>query len=80
MNLQEEQPEVLSLAGWHQFATILQFKHRGATEHVAIDLQDLRYALVCDDGQSTHPPAAPAAAIAQIPRVREMVQLRVRHR
>jgi hypothetical protein len=80
MNLQEEQPEVLSLARWRQFATIRQFKHRGATEHAAIDLQDLRYALVCDDDQSTYPPAAPAAAIAQIPRLREMMQLRVRHR
>lgn len=77
VNLEEEQLDVLSLVGWRQVAATLQLTRDGATEHVAIDMQDLREALLRDSDQSTDPPAAPATAVAQNPRVRGILRLKL---
>jgi hypothetical protein len=76
MNLEKEQLEALSYIGWHEVGATLQITHRAATEHVAIDLQNLRDALVRGCDQSTD---SPAATIAQIPRMPESTQLQARH-
>ena len=75
VSLVEEQLDALSFVGWRQVAATLQIKREGATEHITIDMQDLRDALLRDSDQSTDPPAAPAVAKAQAPRERELLRL-----
>ena len=75
LSVEEEQLDVRSFVGWRQIAATLQLAANGATEHVAIDMQDLREALLRDSDQSTDPPAAPAAAVAQNPRPRKILRL-----
>jgi hypothetical protein len=75
----EEQLDTLSFMGWRQVAATLQIRRGGATEHVAIDMQDLRGALLRDSDQSTDPPGAPAVAKAVDRRKRELLQY-LRHR
>ncbi len=77
VRVEEEQLDVQSFIGWRQVSATLQINADGATEHVAIDMKDLREALLRDTDQSTDPPAAPAAAAAQKPRVREILRLRL---
>lgn len=79
ISLEEEQLDALSSVGWRQIAATLYLRRGGPSECVAINMQDLRNALLRDTGQSTDPPAAPASAIAQSRNVRKMLQLRARH-
>jgi cation transport regulator ChaC len=76
LTLKEEQLDARSSARWRQIAAILQLKSGRATEYLAIDMQDLREALLHDTQQSTDPPFAPATAAAQNPHVLEMLQAR----
>lgn len=78
VTLVEEQLDTLSFVGWRQIAATLQITDGATTEHVAIDMRDLRDALVHDSDQSTDPPAAPTLAKAQEPLKPEMLQLRGR--
>lgn len=75
LSVEEEQLDVRSFVGWRQIAATLQLTANGATEHVAIDMQDLREALLRDSDQSTDPPTAPATAVAQNPRSRKILRL-----
>jgi len=77
VRVEEEELDVQSFIGWRQVSATLQISADGATEHVAIDMKDLREALLRDTDQSTDPPAAPAAAAARKPRVREILRLRL---
>jgi hypothetical protein len=77
VSVEEEQLDVHSFIGWRQISATLQLAADGATEHVAIDVNDLREALLRDTDQSTDPPAAPAAAAARNPRVREILRLKL---
>jgi hypothetical protein len=74
MDVEEERFGTLSVAGWRRIAVRLKLARGGTTEHVAIDMQDLREALLRDGDQSTEPPTAPAGA--QNPRPREILHLR----
>jgi hypothetical protein len=74
MDVEEERLDTLSVAGWRRIAVRLKLTRGGTTEHVTIDMQDLREALLRDGDQSTEPPSAPAAA--QNPRLREILHLR----
>jgi hypothetical protein len=78
LTLEEEQLDALSFIGWRQIAATLQLKRGGATEYWAINMQDLRQALLRDTDQSTDPPAAPAAMASQNPSVPETLQLQSR--
>ena len=75
LRMEEEQLDVRSFVGWRQIAATLQLTANGATEHVAVDMQDLREALLRDSDQSTDPPTAPATAVAQNPRPRKILRL-----
>jgi hypothetical protein len=77
VSVEEEQLDVHSFIGWRQISATLQLAADGATEHVAIDVNDLREALLRDTDQTTDPPAAPAVAAARNPRVREILRLRL---
>lgn len=74
----QEQLGAVSRVGWRQLAATLQCTRGGMAEHVPIDMQDLREALLRDSGQSTDPPSAPAMARAQNPRMRELLRLQGR--
>ena len=73
VTLMEEQLDTLSVVGWRQVAATLEIRHGGEAEHVAIDMQDLRDALLRDSDQSTDPPAAPAVAKAEDRRKQELL-------
>lgn len=75
LSVEEEQLDVRSFVGWRQIAATIQLTANGATEHVAIDMQDLREALRRDSDQSTDPPTAPATAVAQSPPPRKILRL-----
>ena len=75
LTLEEEQLDVLSFVAWHQVAATLQLTRGGTTEYFAVDMQDLRDAMLRDTGQSTEPPAAPAVA-AQSSRIQGMLRSR----
>ncbi len=77
VSVEEERLDVHSVIGWRQVSATLQIAADGATEHFAIDMKDLREALLRDTDQSTDPPAAPATAAARNPRVREILRLRL---
>jgi hypothetical protein len=77
VSVEEEQLDVHSFISWRQISATLQLAADGATEHVAIDMNDLRAALLRDTDQSTDPPSAPATAAARNPGVREILRLRL---
>src|SRR5579863_9870680 len=77
VSVEEEQLDVHYFIGWRQISATIQLAADGATEHAAIDMNDLREALLHDTDQSTDPPAAPATAAARNPRVREILRLRL---
>ena len=74
MDVEEERLDAMTLIGWRRIAVTLKLMRGGTTEYVAIDMQDMREALLRDGDQSPEPPAAPAAA--QSPRLREILHLR----
>jgi len=74
MDVDEESLGALSVAGWRRVAVRLKLTRGGTTRHVAVDMQDLREALLRDGDQSTEPPTAPAGV--QKPRLREILHLR----
>lgn len=78
LDLEEEQLDILLFSGWRQIAATLQLRHGGATDYVAIDMQELRDALLRDSAQTTDLPAAPAPALTQQSRMRNLLQLRAR--
>ncbi len=78
VSLEEEQLDVLSFVGWRQIAATLQLKRGGSTEYAAINMQDLRDALLRDSAQSSDPQTIPASKAVQSPRMREMLRLQGR--
>ena len=77
VSVEEEQLDVHSFIGWRQISATLQITADGATEHVAIDMNDLREALLRDTDQSTDPPSAPASAAVRPPYARKILRLRL---
>jgi hypothetical protein len=63
--MEEEMLDTLSLAGWRQTGCVIVLQRKGSEEHVAIDPQELREALVHDGDQGTDPPASPTVAISR---------------
>lgn len=77
LGVEEEQLDVHSFIGWRQISATLQITADGATEHVAIDMKDLREALLRDTDQSTDPPSAPATTAPRPPNFRKILRLRL---
>lgn len=67
---EEERLDTQTIEAWRQTAVILQVTTAGVTEHVAIDPQELRNALLRDADRSIDPTAIPH------PRARETLRLR----
>jgi hypothetical protein len=61
VHAEQETLDTVTYSGWRQTALAIEIVRDGATEHVAIDSQDLREALVRDGGLPTDPPVAPAS-------------------
>lgn len=78
LTLEEQQLDVLRFIGWRQVSATLEVRCHGATEYFAVDMQDLREALLRDTDQSTDPPAAPDVAAGRIPRMRKLLGLQSR--
>lgn len=74
----EEQLDALRFIGWRQVSATLEVRCHGATEYFAVDMQDLREALLRDTDQSTDPPAAPDVAAGRIPHMRKLSGLQSR--
>jgi hypothetical protein len=79
LRLEWQQLDTLSFVGWRQADATLELKHGGAIEYFAVDMQDLREALLRDTGQSTDPPTTPAVAAARIPYAQKLLRLQSRH-
>jgi hypothetical protein len=62
IHTEQEMLDTVTFMGWRQTALTIEIAQDGATEHVTIDAQALREALVRDGDQSTDPPAPPTAA------------------
>ena len=71
---EQELLDTLTCLGWRQMSLTIEILRDGATEHVAIDAQDLREALVRDGDQSTDPPAAPTVAAGRDRRPRNAMR------
>ena len=56
--------DTLSFIGWRQTGCVIVLRQNGGEEHVAIDPQELREALVRDGDQGTDPPASPSVAVS----------------
>jgi hypothetical protein len=63
--IEEEILDTLSFAGWRQTGCVIVLQRNGGEEHVAIDPQELREALVRDGDQGTDPPASPTVAVSR---------------
>jgi hypothetical protein len=63
--IEEEMLDTLSFAGWRQAGCVIVLQRNGGEEHVAIDPQELREALVRDGDQGTDPPASPSVAVSR---------------
>ena len=70
VDLEEERLDTRTVEAWRQTAVILQVTTGGITEHVAVDPQALRDALLRDGGDTINPATLPR------PRVRELLRLR----
>lgn len=73
VHLEETLLDAVSFTGWRQTSATMALKVGGAIEHVHIDMQDLREALVQDGDQSTDPPASPPVAMNRR-RVRDRIR------
>jgi hypothetical protein len=62
IDTEEQALDTLSFAGWRHIATSMRLFRDGATEHVPVDPQELRDAMLRDGDQDIDPPAAPAVA------------------
>ena len=62
VNTEEQALDTLLVAGWRHVTTTMQLFRDSATEHVSIDPQELRDALLRDGDQDLDPPAAPSVA------------------
>ena len=69
VDLEEERLDTLSVEAWRQTAVILQVTSAGITDHVTVDPQELRDALL-RDGDDTIDPAAPPPKMRQVLRLR----------
>lgn len=58
VDLEEERLDTLTVEAWRQTAVILQVTSAGVTDHVTVDPQELRDALL-RDGDDTIDPATP---------------------
>jgi hypothetical protein len=63
--IEEEMLDTLAFVGWRQTGRAIVLRRNGGEEHVAIDPQELREALVHDGDQGTDPPAAPSLAVSR---------------
>lgn len=63
--MEEEMLDTLSFIGWRQTGCVIVLQRDGGEEHVAIDSQELREALVHDGDQGTDPPASPSVAVSR---------------
>lgn len=78
LTLEEQQLGALRFIGWRQIDATLELRCHGATEYFAINMQDLREALLRDTDQSTDPPAAPNVAAARISTMAKLLHLQSR--
>ena len=76
IHMEEEMLDTLSFVGWRQIGCAIVLHREGAEEHVTIDPQELREALVRDGDQGTDPPAAPSVAMGRNRRVRDPMRRR----
>jgi hypothetical protein len=74
--MEEEMLDTLSFVGWRQTGCFIVLPRRGGMEHVAIDAQELREALVNEGDQGTDPPTAPSVAVAKHGRTQHRRQTR----
>jgi hypothetical protein len=74
VRMEEEMLDTLSFAGWRRTDCAIVLRSAGITEYVAIDLQELREALVRDGDQGIDPPAAPSMAASRGRRVRDLMR------
>lgn len=65
IHTQEEMMDTVSFVGWRQIGCAIVLHREGADEHVAVDPQELREALVHDGDQGTDPPGAPSVAVGR---------------
>ena len=65
IHTEEEMLDTLSFVGWRQIGCAIVLHREGAEEHVTVDPQELREALVRDGDQGTDPPAAPSVAMGR---------------
>jgi hypothetical protein len=69
IDTKEQALDTLSVTGWQHLSTTMRLFRDGATEHVSIDPQELRDAMLRDGDQDIDPPAAPAVAQGRGPRL-----------
>lgn len=72
--IEEEMLDALSFIGWRQTGCVIVLHRGGGEEHVAIDPQELREALVRDGDQGTDPPASPSVAVTRSRRARDQLR------
>lgn len=63
--IEEEMLDTLFSIGWRQTGCLIVLHQNGGEEHVPIDPQELREALVRDGDQGTDPPASPSVAVSR---------------
>ena len=72
--IEEEMLDALSFVGWRQTGCVIILHRQGGEDHVAIDPQELREALVRDGDQGTDPPTAPSVAAGRGRRARDQLR------
>jgi len=70
VDLEEERLDTLSVEAWRQTAVILQVTSAGITDHVTVDPQELRDALLRDGDDTIDPAAPPLQKMRNILRLR----------
>jgi hypothetical protein len=74
--IEEEMLDTLSFVGWRQTGCIIVLHRDSGDEHVSIDPQELREALVHDGEQGTDPPASPSVAMGRSRGIRDQLRRR----
>ena len=70
VDLEEERLDTLSVEAWRQTAVILQVTSAGITDHVTVDPQELRDALLRDSDDTIDAAALPR------PKMRDVLRLK----
>ena len=70
VDLEEERLDTLTVEAWRQTSVILQVTSAGITDHVTVDPQELRDALLRDGDDTIDPAAPPLQKMRNILRLR----------